>query len=103
MGKLPGEFSVQLVPAGHVVDQNNSRKRPGTEGACIVGIDQIVVVALQHNSLGKHSLIHVSRVLMHAKWHLPTWLRNRAVTNVGYDSVLILVAPSCRPVAKAFA
>src|SRR2546422_4982878 len=36
--------------------------KPGTEWSGIVGVDYLSIMAWQHSGLGKHSLIHVSRI-----------------------------------------
>src|SRR5690349_23201881 len=67
VGKLPRKLSVQLVPAWHVMNQHNAWKWSGSQGSRIVRVDYLSVMARQHNGLGKHSLIHVSRVRVHGR------------------------------------
>src|SRR5207247_9755716 len=67
VGKLPRKLAIQLVPARHVMNQHYSGKGSGTEWSRIVGVDYLSIMARQHNGLGKHSLIHVSRILMHGQ------------------------------------
>src|SRR5207249_6934739 len=65
VGELPRKLAVQLVPSWHVMNQHHPGKGSGTQWSSIVGVDYLSIMARQHNGLGKHSLIHVSRILIH--------------------------------------
>ena len=74
VGELPRKLAVQLVPARHVMNQHYPGKGSGTQWSGIVGVDYLSIMARQHNGLGKHSLIHVSRIRMHSPSAYP-WTR----------------------------
>src|SRR3989441_1415511 len=48
-----------------MMNQHHSGKGSGTQWSGIVGVDYLSIMAREHNGLGKHSLIHVSRILVH--------------------------------------
>src|SRR6267143_1280855 len=66
VGELPRKLAIQLVPARHVMNQHYPGKGSGTQWSRIVGVDHLSIMARQNNGLGKHSLIHVSRIRMHS-------------------------------------
>src|SRR5437879_3410423 len=47
------------------MNQHYSGEGSGTQWSRVVGVDYLSIMARQHSGLGKHSLIHVSRIRMH--------------------------------------
>src|SRR6266571_8027349 len=76
VGELSRKLAIQLVPARHVMNQHHPGKGSGTQWSRIVGVDYLSIMARQHNGLGKHSLIHVSRIRMHRVLGLRARLKN---------------------------
>jgi hypothetical protein len=76
VGELSCKFAIQLVPSWHVVNQHHSGEGSGTEWSRIVGVDYLSIMAWQHDGLGKHSLIHVSRIRMHGSRQRSLCLKN---------------------------
>src|SRR5712692_2859906 len=61
----PRRLPVPLIPTRHMMNQYNPRERPRAQGTRKVGVDNIPIMSLNHHSLSKHALIHVSLVAIH--------------------------------------
>src|SRR5262249_40201034 len=55
LGKAPREFAVELIPAGKVVDEDDTREGTVAQGPHIVGVNLIAVVALDLDRLSGHA------------------------------------------------
>ena len=57
LGETAGGFSEPLVPAGHMGNKNNSGERTITDGAGIIGVDAVAVIAGDADGFGNHSAV----------------------------------------------
>ena len=62
MGKLAGTFTIPLVPAGRMVDQNHAGKGSGAERAGAVRVDRVTFVSLHGDRFGDHAFVLVSLI-----------------------------------------
>ncbi len=60
LGEFACDLAGPLIPAGHVVDYDHTRKGTGPQRPCIIGGDVIVVVTADGDRLGKHSFVQGS-------------------------------------------
>jgi hypothetical protein len=61
VGEPQGRLLVPLVPAGHVMEEHDARKRARPRRTREVGVNRVAAVAENGHGLGEHPLVLVGR------------------------------------------
>src|SRR5512147_3010889 len=62
MGELAGDLAVPLIPAGHMVDHDDARKRPWTKWTREIGIDEIALKPRDGDGFREHAFVRVGLI-----------------------------------------